>query len=148
MTSQGISFRQTKIVPLYPVLSHQQNRQIIPDINLIPGKSEFIQQVNAQIELHIGEENFGIPQLCRCLCTSRTRLHEVLKKFTGLSASLYIREIRLKRARTLLLTTDLNITQVAFEVGFSDPRYFSRVFTGAYGLSPRTFRSRQVADHF
>jgi AraC-like DNA-binding protein len=54
--------------------------------------------------------------------------------------TLFIREIRLRKAKDLLLSTDLNITQVAFEVGFNDPKYFTRVFSEEFNRLPRDFR--------
>jgi AraC-like DNA-binding protein len=72
---------------------------------------------------------------------SRAQLHRKLKALTGLSTSHYIRSIRLHKAKAVLKQTDLNISQVAYEVGFSDPKYFSRVFTQAYGRTPMAFRN-------
>jgi signal transduction histidine kinase/AraC-like DNA-binding protein len=104
-------------------------------------EDEFMNNVRDTIETNIEDEFFGIEELCRAIGMSRAQLHRKLKALTGLSTSHYIRSIRLHKAKAVLKQTDLNISQVAYEVGFSDPKYFSRVFTQAYGRTPMAFRN-------
>ena len=106
-----------------------------------PPISLFIRRLTQLIEEHIDDETYGIDQLCRDAGASRTQIHNKVKRWTGRSTSKFIRKIRLQKAEELLLTSDLNISQVAYEVGFSDSHYFSRVFSDSYGLCPRAFRS-------
>lgn len=105
--------------------------------------SFFIRRLTDLIENNLDDDYYGIDQLCRDAGASRTQIHNKVKKWTGLSTSIFVRNIRLQNARKLLLTTDLNICQVAYEVGFSDPRYFSRLFSELFGCSPRIYRRRQ-----
>jgi AraC-like DNA-binding protein len=72
-------------------------------------------------------------------------LHRKLKASVKQSASKFIRNIRLNRAISLLHYTDLNISEVAYEVGFGDPKYFSRVFSQEFNQSPRSFRDQTEA---
>jgi transcriptional regulator GlxA family with amidase domain len=53
----------------------------------------------------------------------------------------YLRALRLQKAKELLSASKLNISEIAFAVGFEDPKYFSRVFSEEFGLSPASFRS-------
>jgi AraC-like DNA-binding protein len=78
--------------------------------------------------------------LCRKIGLGRSQLHNKLKALTGQSTSIYIRAIRLEKAKELLRMTDLNISEVAYEVGFRTPLYFTQVFTEEAGLSPSGFR--------
>jgi AraC-like DNA-binding protein len=78
----------------------------------------------------------GIAELCELLNISRAQFHRKLKKLTGLSHSHYIRSLRLEIAKELLVTTNLNISEVAFKVGFSSATYFSKVFKSQYGHAP------------
>jgi len=110
--------------------------------------SNFVERIIKLIEAHIDDEYYGIDQLCRDAGASRSQLHCKLKALTGLSTSIFIRTIRLHKAKALLLGTDLNITQVAFEVGFSDSRYFSRVFSQAFQQSPKDFREHSMGFQF
>ncbi len=96
----------------------------------------FMAKVRAIIEEKMEDYRFDGNQLCKDMMMSRTLLFLKLKAMTGYSASLYIRLLRLQRAKKLLLTTDLNVSQAAYEVGFKDPKYFSRVFSEEFGIPP------------
>ncbi|MCB9334494.1 MAG: helix-turn-helix transcriptional regulator, partial [Lewinellaceae bacterium] len=89
---------------------------------------------------NIGDEHFGIPELCQALRMSRAQLHNKLKALTGRSASHYIRQVRLQRARHLLLTTDMNVSEIAFVVGFKHLQHFSTSFTEEFGQPPSNLR--------
>ena len=103
-------------------------------------EDEFITQVRETVEEHLDDEYFGIPELCRAIGMSRTQLHRKLKALTGRPTSHYLRAIRLAKARELLRTTSLNISEVAFEVGFRDPKYFTRTFVQEFGEAPTEMR--------
>ena len=102
----------------------------------------FVERITALIEENMDDETYGIDELCRDAGASRSQLHNKLKKWTGLSTSHFVRAVKLKRAKFLLVQTDLNITQVAYEIGFRDPSYLTRVFSECFGISPKNFRKR------
>lgn len=104
-------------------------------------EDEFIIRVQEIIHENIDDEQFGIPELCRAIGLSRTQVHNKMKALTGRSTSHYIRSIRLRKAKKLLETTDLNISEIAYEVGFRDPKYFSRTYREEYGHNPKEVRS-------
>jgi len=110
------------------------HRNIFP-INFFSKKIQFI------IEENINDETFGIPQLCKTIGISRSQLHNKLKAATGLSTSIFIRSIRLQKAKYLLRTTDFNISEIAYSVGYKDPSYFSKLFIETYGTPPSRFRN-------
>lgn len=99
----------------------------------------FIAELQTTIEEHLDDENFGIPEICKSIGMSRSQLHLKIKALTNRSTSHYIRGFRLMRAREMFSTTDLNVTEIAFEVGFRDVAYFSRSFSAEFGLSPRDY---------
>ena len=103
-------------------------------------QDEFILSVHRLIHENLDNENFSIHQLGRAIGASRTQMHRKIKALTGKSTSLYIRSLRLEKAKDLLANSKLNISQVAYEVGFKDAKYFSRTFTDAYGMSPKAWR--------
>ncbi len=72
---------------------------------------------------------------------SRSQMFRKIKALTGKSPSVFIRDIRLQRGRELLTTTDMNVSQIAYEVGFSTPTYFSDAFLEAYGVRPSQFKA-------
>jgi AraC-like DNA-binding protein len=69
-------------------------------------------------------------------------LYRKLKAVNGKSVSIFIREIRLSVAKNLLSSSDLNISEIAYQCGFNDPAWFSRVFKAKYNVSPRKFRNQ------
>ena len=103
-------------------------------------EDEFITRIKEEIHTNLDDEYFGINELCRSIGMSRAQLHRKIKALTGRSTSIYIRSIRLNHAKKLLLSTDLNIAQIAFEVGFRDPKYFSKTFAEEFGQNPRALR--------
>lgn len=96
----------------------------------------FISNIRKLIEANLEDENFDILLLCKKVGISRSQLHNKIKSFTGVSTSIYIRSVRLKKAKHLIERTDLNISQVAYKVGFKDASYFSRNFKEKYGIVP------------
>ncbi len=105
-----------------------------------PKEGSFLSLVHETLEAHLSDENFGIAELCELLKISRTQLHRKLKKLTGQSTSHYIRSLRLDIAKGLLEKTDLNVSEVAFTVGFSSANYFSKVFKEEFGSAPKEVR--------
>ncbi len=101
-----------------------------------PREDAFLQQIQDTLVAHIDEQDFGIPELCAALGMSRTQLHRKIKALTGKSTSIYLRSLRLAKARELLENSDLNVSEVSYEVGFRSPTYFSQAFSEEYGVPP------------
>ncbi len=100
----------------------------------------FLNDLNNVIQENLNDETFGIQQLCKAMGMSRTQLHRKIKTLTNKSTSIYIRSIKLTKAKMLLKSTTLNISQIAYEVGFSNPVYFTQVFVEEFGLPPSEMR--------
>jgi len=77
---------------------------------------------------------------------SRSNLMRIFRQATGQSPIEYLVRLRIQRAMELLRSTDLSITEIAMEVGFSDSNYFARQFRRALGESPRSFRTKKSAQ--
>jgi CheY-like chemotaxis protein len=105
-------------------------------------EDEFVVKFRQLILERLDDDGFGIPQLSRALGINRAHLHRKIKALTGKTAAHFIRHIRLQEARQLLLNSDLNISEIAYAVGFKDPAYFSRVFTETFEESPSTVRRK------
>ncbi len=100
----------------------------------------FLQKIRQVVEDKMSDPELGIAHLCRAVNLSHTQVFRKLKALTGQNPTLYIRSLRLQRAMQLLQTTDYNVSEIAYEVGFSDPNYFSRSFSEAFGMSPTEAR--------
>ena len=71
---------------------------------------------------------------------SHSQLHRKISALTGYSTIKFIRFVRLTKAKKMLINTHEQISSIAYDTGFSDPDYFSRVFRKEFGLSPSEFR--------
>ena len=106
---------------------------------VVPGKSEFIRQLDRYIEERLGR-SITTEELCADFHMGRTKLYEISLAYLGCGPARYIRAQRIRHAQRLLKETDLTVTQIADAVGFSDYNHFSRVFKEQTGLSARTYR--------
>lgn len=105
-----------------------------------PPYDSFLQTLRQVVEQRLDDPTLGVDDLCAAVHLSRAQVHRRLTGQTGLSATLYIRSVRLERAKELLEQTDLAVFEVAYAVGFQDAAYFSRVFGERYGRAPRDVR--------
>jgi signal transduction histidine kinase/DNA-binding response OmpR family regulator len=99
----------------------------------------FLQKLQEQIQLHLNDTEFGVPQLADSVQRSQMQLYRKLKALTDRTPSQFIRSYRLQKALTLLQARELNISEIAYKVGFSDPSYFSRMFHKEFGKNPSQF---------
>lgn len=83
---------------------------------------------------------FSLKELAQSFSVSISNLQHTFKRDTGMSIVEYINRTRIGNAKRLLESTELTVSEIARSVGFSDHNYFTRVFTAAEGVSPRTFR--------
>ena len=97
---------------------------------------KFMFKVGDVIEKHISEEEFNMEEFCSELAMSRTQLYRKLKALTGKSASLYIRSVKLVKAKKMLDEHTGNISEIAYSLGFSSPAYFTRCFKEEFGYPP------------
>ena len=97
---------------------------------------DFLSQLTRVVEENLSDENFGVSELAEAINMSRSNLLRRLKKSTGLSVSLFIRQVRLKRAMELLVNSSQNVTEVSYAVGFSSTSYFIKCFREEYGFPP------------
>ncbi len=98
-----------------------------------------LREVIVQMHKHYAEE-IELNEYAAMAGLSLGRFVHLFKECVGSSPYAYVSMLRLERAAELLLSTDQAVGQVAYEVGFSDPLYFSRRFKKQYGLSPNAFR--------
>ncbi len=100
---------------------------------------DLIKKAISLVEKNIAEPDFSVEDLSRELGMSRVYLYKKLLAITGKSPIEFIRVIRLKRSAQLLQKTDLSVSEVAYRVGFNNPRYFSKYFKEEFGVLPSAF---------
>lgn len=101
----------------------------------------FITKAIQFIENKLSDAAFGNAQLAQKMTMSESQLHRKLKALTGKSLAIFIRSIRLQKGKQLLETTDLTVSEIAYETGFTDPAYFTRTFSKEFGKAPSVLRS-------
>ena len=105
-------------------------------------QGKFIEQAEALILENISNEQFGVSELAELMNMSRSNLLRKIKKQTQGSASQFIREVRLQKGMTLLEETELTISEISYQVGFSNNSYFTKCFKDYYGYSPGEARKK------
>ncbi|MBN2213794.1 MAG: response regulator [Bacteroidales bacterium] len=105
---------------------------------------QFLQRTIKIVEKNINNPEFGVQKLAAEMCVSRSLLHKKLTSIADLSANDFITSMRLKKSALLLMQGNLNISEIAFEVGFNDPKYFSRCFKKHFGISPSEYISNNI----
>ena len=105
-------------------------------------KQQFEQNINTYILNHLTED-LSVDRLCEHLHLSRRKLYEYSEEFLHCSIAKYIKKMRLQYAQTLLTKTNLPISTISEQCGFSDYNYFCRVFKQENGMSARSYRTAQ-----
>ncbi|GGF30893.1 hybrid sensor histidine kinase/response regulator transcription factor [Echinicola rosea] len=100
---------------------------------------EFLTKLIEIVHQHLEDPAFNIAEFSRVAGVSRTLLHMKLKKLVNLSATEFVKAIRLKKSTNLLIAGN-NVSEVAYKVGFNDPNYFSRAFKEKYGIPPSEYK--------
>jgi ligand-binding sensor domain-containing protein/signal transduction histidine kinase/DNA-binding response OmpR family regulator len=100
---------------------------------------EFLERCMSIIESRLTDHEFNISVLSSELGMSHSSLYKHVKLISGQSISSFIRFIRLSKAAELFIRTDHNVTEVAFEIGFNDLKYFREQFTKLFGCTPSEY---------
>jgi AraC-like DNA-binding protein len=101
----------------------------------------FMDRAMEIMELHYSDSEFGVTEFAEAIGMSKPLLSKRLNAEAGVSTGQFIRNYRLTIAKRLLLENDANrnITEIAYKVGFNDPKYFTRCFTNQFGCSPSNY---------
>ena len=106
----------------------------------VKGNDELLmERVMKVVNSHLNDSDFSVDVLTKEVGISRAQLHRKMKEITGLPVSEFIRNIRLEQAVRLLEEQKINVTQVAYSVGFSNLAHFSTVFRKQFGVSPTEY---------
>lgn len=111
----------------------------IEQIQVKGNNDALMERVMKYMNEHLTDPDLNVEKLTEDVGISRAQLHRKLKEIAGVSAGEFIRNLRLEQAARLIEEGQINITQVAYSVGFSNQTHFSTVFKKHYGMSPSEY---------
>jgi AraC-like DNA-binding protein len=115
--------------------------------NIASDDEKFLQDAIACVNRHLSDTDFDVPQFIDEMATSRTTLHKKLKSLTGLNTTGFVRSIRLKAACNIMDgNKNIRISDLAYQVGFNDPKYFSICFKKEFGMQPTEYAMKAAKN--
>lgn len=111
-----------------------------PLISTTDKDKDFVDQLTEVVTSNLSNPDFTIEDFASAMSIGRTILYRKVKGVTGYAPKEYLRIMRMKKAAELLLSPDVNVSEVAYAVGLGDPFYFSKCFKQQFGVSPSTYK--------
>lgn len=100
-----------------------------------------MEQLDEVIAENLSNESFSISDLEEALQLSSSQIFRKIKQHTGISPSSYIRTLRLEQAHEMITVSDITLSELAYQVGFSSLSYFSKCFSEHFGYAPSSLRA-------
>ena len=124
----------------------QEQSENVAEIQFESSDEQFMKRVMEIVNANISNSDFNITQMVDEVGMSRTQLHRKLKELTGFSAARFMQNIRMQQAMKLLKEKRVNVSQIAYSVGFASQTHFSTTFKQYYGVSPTEYIRQLEAD--
>ena len=128
--------------------NHRQFRQKLniepSEITITPLDEQFIKKVITLVEENISDSEFSVETMAAQVAMSRSTLYKKLMAITGQGPAEFIRTIRIKRGRALLATSQMQITEIAYAVGFTTVKSFTMNFKAEYGVTPSEYQKTRA----
>jgi YesN/AraC family two-component response regulator len=143
-SADELKLRVRNQLALVEAVHRQYNTVIQNDEELSNSSFEhpFVRHAAETVVKFIDDSEFDVDRFCYEVGVSRSNLHRKLKSLTGQSTTDFIRQIRLKKAKELLLEYNETVSSVAIQVGFNSLSYFNRQFKRLYQINPSDYRKR------
>jgi len=107
-------------------------------------EKKFLDRMNVVLEHNLSDPDFDIDTFAMAMGYKRTVFYQKISDITGKTPNEIMRDARLKKAAELLLDDRLNVAEVAYQVGFTEPSYFGKCFKAYYGIAPSHFQNRKT----
>jgi DNA-binding response OmpR family regulator/two-component sensor histidine kinase len=118
---------------------NDQLEELVDDIKVKSPDEKLLERVMTAINHHLNNTELSVDKIADEVGISRVHLHRKMKELTGQTPHDFIRNIRMKKAASLLASGDMNVSEVMYACGFSNAASFSTVFKKMYGMSPREY---------
>ncbi|MEN9444253.1 MAG: hypothetical protein RIS47_1143, partial [Bacteroidota bacterium] len=112
------------------------------EIEIMPLDQKMLHKAIEIVEKNMANTEFSVEELSRELGMSRVHFYKKVLALTGKSPIKFIRTIRMKRAANLLMKSQMNVAEIAYEVGFNNPKYFARYFREEFGVLPSQYNAQ------
>ncbi len=139
---QLLNLKINNLLELNNVFKDTYTKQIsieIPEVQFMSEDEKYLLKISQFIEDHISNPDLSVTELSKKMNTSRGTMYSKILSLTGETPVEFIRSIKLKKAVILLENSDMKISHIAYEVGFSNPNYFTRAFKAKYNISPSEY---------
>jgi DNA-binding response OmpR family regulator/anti-sigma regulatory factor (Ser/Thr protein kinase) len=125
----------------------QEQEDKVQPVQVRPVDDKFMEKVMESINAHMADPEFNVEALCEDLGLSRVHVHRKLKEITNLPTANFIKQVRLQQAARLLTEEErLNVSEVAYAVGYSNLSNFSVAFREMYGVSPKEYQKAEKKE--
>lgn len=122
----------------------REENEISPsEVTVTTLDEQLLSDIIRLVEENMGNADFNVETLCEKLCMHRSNLYKKVQFISGRSPAQFIRMMRLKRSKQLMSRGNVLISQVAYEVGFNDPKKFARYFKEEFGMLPSEYMKQQ-----
>lgn len=126
---------------------HSQKMEIpepnMEDVKVKSANEEFLDKAVSVVKEHLKDEDYSVDRFVADMSMSKSAVYKRMKTLTGMNTSSFIKSIRLKAAIQIMKQNyDIRVSDVAYLVGFSDPKYFSACFKKEYGMTPSEYVER------
>lgn len=122
------------------------DRQTLAKENVCDMDKDFVEKFKTLIEEKMGVSDLNVEDLGKEMGLGRVQLYRKIKSLTNYAPNELLRMARLKRAASLLASSDMSISEIGYEVGFSSPSYFAKCYKEQFGESPTDFLKRKGKD--
>ena len=137
MNIESLIHNRQRLKGKYSGAQQQADRVEQPEVK---GNDELLmERIMKVVNKNLSNSDFNVDMLTQEVGISRAQLHRKMKELTGISTSEFIRNIRLEQAARLLKEQKINVTQVAYTVGFSNLAHFSTIFRKHFGVAPSEY---------
>ena len=129
--------------------SHRRLKQFFGDRHTLAKEDvcdmdkNFVEKFKSLLDAKLGDSNLNVEDLGKDMGLSRVQLYRKIKSLTNYSPNELLRIARLKKAASLLASSDMTVAEIGYEVGFSSPSYFTKCYKEQFGESPTDFLKRR-----
>ena len=123
----------------------QQQEEQLEKVEMESPNDALMRRIMKCLNENLSDADFNVEDLTREVGISRAQLHRKMKEMTGISTGEFIRNLRLEQAARIIREQDVNITQVAYAVGFNNANHFSTIFKRHFGMTPSEYAAKNKA---